>query len=59
MLLFEGTLGVPFFSVSLDENKPGVETSFDVDVLGCSVTEELITFCFDEVDSTFCSNVTC
>lgn len=48
-----------FFSGPLDENKPDVETSFDVDVPGCSVTEELITFSFDEVDSTFCSNLTC
>lgn len=59
LLLFEETLGVPFFSGSLNENKPGVETSFDVDVLGCSVTEELVTFSFDEVDSTFFSNLTC
>lgn len=56
VLLFAETVGVAFFSGSLDENKPDVETSFDVDFLGCSVTEELITFSFDEVDSTFCSN---
>jgi hypothetical protein len=50
---------VAFFSGSPDENKPDVETSFDVDVLGCSLTEELTVFSFDKVDSTFCSNLVC
>lgn len=47
-MLFAGTRGVAFFS-----------GSFDVDVLGCSLTEELIAFSFDKVDSTFCSNLVC
>lgn len=46
-----------FFSGLLDENKPDEETSFDVDVLGCSLTEELIAFSFEKVDSTFCSDL--